>query len=105
MISEPSRTTVHRSRLRYLSFAALLATFVIVLRLRADEPYARSRDYDLQHSKISLRFDIDQKKVLGEVALALDFARRLQQNRFGLGRPQHPGRDSQQSPCEIRNFR
>jgi len=36
-------------------------------RNSADEPYARSRDYDLQHSKISLRFDIDQKKVLGEV--------------------------------------
>ncbi|MDP9339270.1 MAG: HEAT repeat domain-containing protein [Acidobacteriota bacterium] len=34
---------------------------------RADEPYARSRDYDLQHSKIILRFDVDQKKVIGEV--------------------------------------
>jgi len=35
--------------------------------LRADEPYARSRDYDLQHSKVALRFDLEQKKVIGEV--------------------------------------
>jgi aminopeptidase N len=33
----------------------------------ADEPYARSRDYDLQHSKIALRFDTGQKKVIGDV--------------------------------------
>ena len=33
----------------------------------ADEPYARTRNYDLQHSKIILRFDVDQKKVIGEV--------------------------------------
>jgi aminopeptidase N len=37
------------------------------LFLRADEPYARSRDYDLQHSKVALRFDLDQKKVIGDV--------------------------------------
>jgi aminopeptidase N len=35
--------------------------------LRADEPYARSRDYDLQHSSVVLRFDLEQKKVIGEV--------------------------------------
>jgi len=29
---------------------------------RADEPYARSKDYDLQHSKIALKFDVEQKK-------------------------------------------
>jgi aminopeptidase N len=49
----------------------LVATAVLVIgvvfSLRADEPYARSRDYDLQHSKIILRFDVDQKKVIGEV--------------------------------------
>jgi len=71
MISEPSRTTVHRSRLRYLSFVALLPIFVIALQLWADEPYARSRDYDLQHSKIALRFDVQQKKVLGDVTHSL----------------------------------
>src|SRR5580704_4646082 len=35
--------------------------------LRADEPFARSKDYDLQHSKIGLRFQPEQKKVIGEV--------------------------------------
>src|SRR5207249_5342294 len=75
MISEPSRTIVHRSRPRYLSFAALLAIFIAALQLRADEPYARSRDYDLQHSKISLRFDLEQKKVLGEVTHSLSILR------------------------------
>src|SRR3989442_1871074 len=75
MISEPSRTIVHRSRPRYLSFAALLTFFVIALHLRADEPFARSRDYDLQHSKIALRFDVEQKKVLGEVTHSLSILR------------------------------
>jgi aminopeptidase N len=49
----------------------LMATAVIIfsaiVTARADEPYARSRSYDLQHSKIILRFDVDQKKVIGEV--------------------------------------
>ena len=39
----------------------------VVPALRADEPYARSRDYDLQHSKVALRFDLEQKKVVGDV--------------------------------------
>jgi aminopeptidase N len=37
------------------------------LSARADEPYARTRDYDLQHSRIALRFDTDQRKVNGDV--------------------------------------
>src|SRR6202047_822882 len=49
----------------------LIATVVIMfsamVSLRADEPYARNRSYNLQHSKIILRFDVDQKKVIGEV--------------------------------------
>src|SRR6202795_2167306 len=53
----------------------LMATAVIILGalvpLQADEPYARSRSYDLQHSKIILRFDVDQKKVIGEVVHSL----------------------------------
>jgi aminopeptidase N len=40
---------------------------VLVAPAIADEPYARSRDYDLQHSKIALRFDTGQKKVIGDV--------------------------------------
>src|SRR5215813_15575057 len=34
---------------------------------QADERYARSRDYDLQHSRVALRFEPEQKKVMGEV--------------------------------------
>src|ERR1700733_13544072 len=34
---------------------------------RADEPYARSRDYDLQHIRTHLWFDVDQRQVRGEV--------------------------------------
>jgi hypothetical protein len=37
------------------------------LVLRADEPYARSRNYDLQHSKIALRFDLENRKVIRDV--------------------------------------
>ena len=76
MIGSLSRS-IHRrrSRLRYLALAALLAMILSALQLRADEPFARSRDYDLQHSKISLRFDIEQKKVLGEVTHSLSILR------------------------------
>lgn len=42
---------------------------------RADEPYARSREYDLQHSKIALRFDLDQRKVIGDVTHSLSILR------------------------------
>src|SRR5712664_1190695 len=76
MISEPLRNTNHhRSRPAFLALAALLAIFIAAPQLPADEPYARSRDYDLQHSKISLRFDLEQKKVLGEVTHSLSILR------------------------------
>jgi aminopeptidase N len=63
------------SRPAFLGLAALLAIFIAATQLRADEPYARSRDYDLQHSKIALRFDLEQKKVLGEVTHSLSILR------------------------------
>jgi aminopeptidase N len=53
--------------------------FVVLLAsappLRADEPYARSRNYDLQHSKIALRFDLDNKKVIGDVTHTVSLLR------------------------------
>ena len=55
---------------RNRSWQSMLCVLFIVssqIFLRADEPYARSRDYDLQHSKVALRFDLEQKKVIGEV--------------------------------------
>jgi aminopeptidase N len=48
--------------------AALLA---MAGAMRADEPFARSKDYDLQHSKIALKFDLEQKKVIGDVTHTL----------------------------------
>src|SRR6266568_4967849 len=76
MTREPFPSTNEpRSRSVFLALTALLAIFITAPRLRADEPYARSRDYDLQHSKISLRFDLEQKKVLGEVTHSLSILR------------------------------
>ena len=76
MIKEPpSNANPHGSRPALLALAALLAIFIPAVQLRADEPYARSRDYDLQHSKIALRFDLDQKRVLGEVTHSLSILR------------------------------
>src|SRR6266436_2206867 len=43
--------------------------------LRADESFARSKDYDLQHSKIALRFQPEQKKVMGDVTHSLTLLR------------------------------
>jgi aminopeptidase N len=48
---------------------ALLLSLALLIpaRASADEPYARSRDYDLQNVKTHLWFDTDQRKVRGEV--------------------------------------
>jgi aminopeptidase N len=68
------RTRRQRSSVAFFIFAALLS-FIAAPQLRADEPYARSRDYDLQHSKISLRFDLEQKKVIGDVTHSVSILR------------------------------
>ena len=72
MISTAYRTSI-RSRCprAWLGLVALLAISFAAPLVRADEPYARSRDYDLQHSKIALRFDLENKKVLGDVTHTL----------------------------------
>jgi aminopeptidase N len=64
-----------RVRCAILNFGAVACMAVAVARLYADEPYARNRDYDLQHSKISLRFDVDQRKVIGDVTHTLSILR------------------------------
>ena len=43
-----------------------LILFVVPSRERADEPYARSRDYDLQNVRTHLWFDLDQRTIRGE---------------------------------------
>ena len=40
-----------------------------------DEPYARSKDYDLQHSKIALRFNVEKQQVIGDVTHTLTILR------------------------------
>src|ERR1700758_1328189 len=62
-----SRRIPHRSIRIHLVVAGFAALLFFAYRMFADEPYARSREYDLQHSRIALRFDVDQRKVLGDV--------------------------------------
>jgi aminopeptidase N len=56
-----------RSLLSGLILFAMLCSAVA----RADEPFARGRNYDLQHSKIVLQFDVEQKKIIGDVTHTL----------------------------------
>jgi aminopeptidase N len=58
-----------------LVLLAAVTSFSAAAQLRADEPYARTRDYDLEHSKVDLRFDVDHKKVLGNVTHTLSILR------------------------------
>ena len=68
------RTNACRKAAKF-SLLAVLLVFSGALQVRADEPYARTRDYDLQHSRIALRFATDQKKVLGDVTHSLSILR------------------------------
>jgi len=66
---------------RPATMPAILAGFVLALAAlfagvaRADRPYAPSRDYDLQNVRLALHFDIDQRKVIGEVTHTLSVLR------------------------------
>jgi aminopeptidase N len=64
---------------RTLRMLLVAATFTALLlsptAMRSDEPYARSRDYHLQHSKITLRFDLDHREVLGDVVHSVSILR------------------------------
>lgn len=59
--------SMRRQNAAIWSGVVLCALLLLGVAARADEPYARSKDYDLQHSKIALRFDVEQKKVIGDV--------------------------------------
>ena len=69
------RAKVRRTRVTILGVTAMLTILCVPLHFRADEPYARSREYDLQHSKMALRFDTEQKKVFGDVTHSLSILR------------------------------
>ena len=63
------KSGVKRMRVRSMWISVLFCIMAVCgsRSLRADEPYARSRNYDLQHSKIALRFDLENRKVIGDV--------------------------------------
>src|SRR5208283_2662007 len=67
-------------------FVAVLSLFLVLLGAiplsHADEPFARSKDYDLEHSRIALSFDMDQKKVIGDVTHTLTILRDTQSITF-----------------------
>ena len=75
-VPAPRKNSLAKIRRAPFAGVALLASFLsAAVPLRSDEPYARSRDYDLQHSKIALRFDVQHKKVLGDVIHSLSVLR------------------------------
>lgn len=55
----------------FRALAFLVPVVLVAAAVRADRPYAPSRDYDLQNVRVSLRFDLDQRKVIGEVTHTL----------------------------------
>ena len=46
--------------------ALLLVALLVSIAVRADEPYAPTRDYDLQNIRTHLWFDVDNRKIRGE---------------------------------------
>jgi aminopeptidase N len=67
MTSNSAKSRTPGLHYRSLTALAVIIALACTARLHADEPFARSRDYDLQHSKIILKFDTEHKKVIGEV--------------------------------------
>jgi aminopeptidase N len=65
----------NRIRVTILAVTAIAVAVTASVHLKADEPYARNRDYDLQHSKIALRFDVEHKKVIGDVTHSVSILR------------------------------
>jgi len=66
-----NRRTKRRGRVAVISFFLLVLGAALAPLARADEPFARSRDYDLQNARIELRFDLDQRQVIGQVTHTL----------------------------------
>src|SRR5580700_6263534 len=62
---------------RRVSLAAAVLGMAVLLGAvaRADRPYAPSRDYHLQNVRVSLHFDLDQRKVIGDVTHTLSTLR------------------------------
>src|SRR6266404_301232 len=62
---------------RAVTIAALVLAIAAIFAAaaRADRPYAPSRDYHLQNVRVSLHFDLDQRKVIGDVTHTLSTLR------------------------------
>jgi aminopeptidase N len=58
-----------------VAWIALAWFGIFATNARADRPYAPSREYHLQNVRVSLRFDLDQRKVIGEVTHTLSTLR------------------------------
>jgi aminopeptidase N len=54
---------------------ALAVAVLLGAVARADRPYAPSRDYHLQNVRVSLHFDLEQRKVIGDVTHTLSTLR------------------------------
>lgn len=65
------RRTKKAGGIAVVAFLLLAAGAALAPRARADEPFARSRDYDLQNARIELRFDLDHRQVIGQVTHTL----------------------------------
>src|ERR1700688_2172697 len=63
-----------RSRV-FLAAAVLGVAVLLGAVARADRPYAPSRDYHLENVRVALHFDLDQRKVIGEVTHTLSTLR------------------------------
>jgi aminopeptidase N len=72
-VFHPAARFVHGKRLRVVWLLAALA--VLASASFADQPYAPDRDYDLMHARIELRFDVDQRQVMGQVTHTLSALR------------------------------
>jgi aminopeptidase N len=55
--------------------AALGVALLLGMVARADRPYAPSRDYHLENVRVALHFDVDQRKVIGDVTHTLSVLR------------------------------
>jgi aminopeptidase N len=69
--SPRARQAKKRGRLAVTLFFLLALGAAVGPNARADQPFAPSRDYDLQNARIELRFDLDQRRVMGQVTHTL----------------------------------
>jgi len=66
----------HKLRRRAVRLAVILFVAALLgVAARADRPYAPTRDYHLENVRVVLHFDLDQRKVIGDVTHTLTMLR------------------------------